>query len=132
MIDVKLLVRNLKTVVVLYKKENIKTRDFVFKKAANNVPQITPKTTKIPKDFNKLKSTTPCLLWVKTETNEVIIVIEKAVPTVKCIKYCFSIFNVSNIKNKNGTEIKPPPIPNNPAQKPTGIAAQIIRMTKKV
>ena len=34
------------------------------------------------------------------------------------------------IKNKNGTVIRPPPIPNNPAKKPTGNAVSTIRITK--
>ena len=38
----------------------------------------------------------------------------------------FSIFNVSNIKKRHGTEINPPPIPNNPAKKPTAVAAKTI------
>ena len=57
-------------------------------------------------------------------------VIVKAVPTVKCIKKSFSIFNVSNIKKRQGTEIKPPPMPNKPAKKPTAVAANIINNKK--
>ena len=57
-------------------------------------------------------------------------VIVKAVPTVKCIKKSFSIFNVSNIKKRQGTEIRPPPIPNNPAKNPTAAAAKIISKIK--
>ena len=30
------------------------------------------------------------------------------------------------MKNKNGTVIKPPPIPNNPAKNPAGIAVKTI------
>ena len=41
-----------------------------------------------------------------------------------------SIFNVSKIKNKNGTVISPPPIPNKPAKKPTGKAVSIIKIIK--
>ena len=40
------------------------------------------------------------------------------------------IFNVSKIKKRNGTEINPPPIPNNPAKNPLADAAIIIN-TKK-
>ena len=46
--------------------------------------------------------------------------------------YCLSMINVSKIKKRKGTDIKPPPIPNNPAQKPTGIAAIIIKRMKKI
>ena len=35
------------------------------------------------------------------------------------------------MKNKNGTVIKPPPIPNKPAKKPTGNAVTIINIIKK-
>ena len=38
-----------------------------------------------------------------------------------------SKFKYSKIKNKNGTVINPPPIPNNPATKPTGIAVKAIK-----
>ena len=41
-----------------------------------------------------------------------------------------SIFTDSNIKNKKGTVISPPPIPNKPAKKPTGIAVIIINNIK--
>ena len=41
------------------------------------------------------------------------------------------MFKVSNIKNKKGTVINPPPIPNKPAKKPTGKAVSIIKITKK-
>ena len=75
-------------------------------------------------------STDLCFLWVKTETIDVGIIIEKEVPTAKCIIKDLSIFIDSNIKNKNGTVISPPPIPNKPAKKPTGIAAIIIRKIK--
>ena len=34
--------------------------------------------------------------------------------------------NKAKIKYKNGTVINPPPIPNNPATKPTGIAVKAI------
>jgi len=67
---------------------------------------------------------------VKTDAEDVNIVIVKAVPTVKCIKKSFSIFNVSNIKKRHGTEINPPPIPNNPAKKPTAVAAKTISKIK--
>ena len=43
------------------------------------------------------------------------------------IKY---IFKVSNIKNKKGTVINPPPIPNRPAKKPTGKAVRTIKIIK--
>ena len=67
---------------------------------------------------------------MKTDAEDVNIVIVKAVPTVKCIKKSFSIFNVSNIKKRHGTEINPPPIPNNPAKKPTAVAAKTISKIK--
>tara|TARA_B100000959_G_scaffold236833_1_gene255883 strand:- start:293 stop:460 length:168 start_codon:yes stop_codon:yes gene_type:complete len=41
-----------------------------------------------------------------------------------------SIFNVSKIKNKKGTVINPPPIPNSPAKNPTGKAVRIIKIKK--
>tara|TARA_B100000579_G_C22772264_1_gene824622 strand:- start:750 stop:932 length:183 start_codon:yes stop_codon:yes gene_type:complete len=41
-----------------------------------------------------------------------------------------SKFNVSKIKKRQGTEIKPPPIPNKPAKKPTAVAANIISNKK--
>ena len=41
-----------------------------------------------------------------------------------------SKFKVSKIKNKQGTEINPPPIPKRPAKKPTAVAAKIIRRKK--
>ena len=50
------------------------------------------------------------------------IIIEKDVPTAKCITYDGFKSNDPKIKNKNGTVINPPPIPNKPAKKPTGIA----------
>ena len=59
-------------------------------------------------------------------------IIAKEVPTDKCIKYAASIFKYSNIKNKKGTVIKPPPIPNNPATKPTGIAVSTINKIIKL
>ena len=34
------------------------------------------------------------------------------------------------MKKRHGTEIKPPPIPNNPAKKPTAVAANIINNKK--
>ena len=34
------------------------------------------------------------------------------------------------MKNKQGTEIKPPPIPNKPAKNPTAVAAKIINNKK--
>ena len=104
--------------------------DFVTKIAARIVPDITPDITKIPYDFIILKSTALCLLWVKTETNEVGIIIANEVPTAKCITYVLSIPKASNIKNKNGTVINPPPIPNKPAKNPTGIAVNIISKIK--
>ena len=91
------------------------------------VPLTTPIITNTPKDLIILISTALCFLWVKTEENDVKIVIVNAVPTVKCIKYSLSIPYNSKIKNKKGTEINPPPIPNSPAKKPTGIAAAIIK-----
>ena len=69
-------------------------------------------------------------LWVKTEAKDVGTIIEKEVPTAKCIIYELSIFNVSNIKNKKGTVISPPPIPNKPAKNPTGNAVRIIKRIK--
>ena len=36
----------------------------------------------------------------------------------------------AKIKKRNGTVIRPPPIPNNPAKKPTGIAVKIINIMK--
>ena len=41
------------------------------------------------------------------------------------------MFKVSNIKNKKGTVINPPPIPNKPAKNPTGKAVKIIKRIKK-
>ena len=41
-----------------------------------------------------------------------------------------SKFKVSKIKKRHGTEIKPPPIPNKPAKKPTAVAANIISSKK--
>ena len=73
-----------------------------------------------------LISTALCFLCVITETKDVKIVIEKAVPTDKCIKYDSSIFVVSKIKKSTGTEINPPPIPKYPAKKPTGNAVSAI------
>ena len=55
-------------------------------KDAKKVPIKTPKTTNYPNDLTILKSTRLFFLWVKTETAEVRIVIENAVPTDKCIK----------------------------------------------
>ena len=66
--------------------EKNKTNIFVFIIDAKNVPAKTPITTKIPKVFTTLKSTSLFLLWVITDTVDVNIVIVKAVPTVKCIK----------------------------------------------
>ena len=43
-----------------------------------------------------------------------------------CIKNSLFTPNASKIKNKKGTVIKPPPIPNKPAKKPTGKAVAII------
>ena len=39
------------------------------------------------------------------------------------------IFKEQKIKYKNGTVINPPPIPNNPATNPTGIAVKAINRT---
>ena len=61
-----------------------------------------------------------------TETVDVGIIIAKDVPTARCIIYCGSIPREPKIKYKKGTVIKPPPIPNNPATKPTGIAVKAI------
>ena len=58
-------------------------------------------------------------------------IIEKEVPTAKCIIKDLSILAVSNIKNKNGTVIKPPPIPKKPAKNPTGKAVRTIKRIKK-
>ncbi len=86
--------------------------------------------TKTPKDLTTLISTSLFLLCVITDTVDVKIVIVKAVPTVRCIKKSLSKFNVSNIKNRHGTEINPPPIPNKPAKKPTAEAEIIINKKK--
>ena len=110
--------------------EKNKTKIFVFIVDAKNVPAKTPITTKIPKVFTTLKSTSLFLLCVITDTVDVKIVIVKAVPTVKCIKKFLSKFNVSKIKNKQGTEINPPPIPKRPAKKPTALAANTINKKK--
>ena len=40
------------------------------------------------------------------------------------------MFKVSNIKNKKGTVIKPPPIPKRPAKNPTGNAVTSISKIK--
>ena len=56
--------------------------------------------------------------------------IANAVPTVKCIKKSFSKLKVSKMKKRHGTEIKPPPIPNKPAKKPTAVAAKTISTRK--
>ena len=40
------------------------------------------------------------------------------------------MFKLPNIKNRKGTVISPPPIPNNPARKPTGKAVKIIKKMK--
>ena len=40
------------------------------------------------------------------------------------------MFKVSNIKNRKGTVINPPPIPNKPAKKPTGKAVRTIKRIK--
>ena len=66
------------------------------------------------------------LWWVKTETVDVGIIIAKEVPTARCITYWGSISKEPKIKYKKGTVINPPPIPNNPATKPTGIAVKTI------
>ena len=41
-----------------------------------------------------------------------------------------SNYKKSNIKKRNGTDIKPPPIPKSPAKKPTGTAAMTIKIIK--
>ena len=79
-----------------------------------------------------LLSTELCFLWVITETIEVGIIIAKEVPTDKCIKYVLSIFKDSNIKNRKGTVIKPPPIPNKPAKKPAMAAVGTINIIIKI
>ena len=58
--------------------------------------------------------------------------IAKEVPTDKCIKYVLSKFKYSKIKNKNGTVINPPPIPNKPAKKPAIAAIGTINKIKKI
>ena len=68
--------------------ENIaknKTNAGVFKLTAKSVPQRTPKTIKIPKDFTILKSTASCSICVFVEIIEVGIIIARDVPTDKCI-----------------------------------------------
>ena len=40
------------------------------------------------------------------------------------------MFKVSNIKNKKGTVISPPPMPKKPAKKPTGKAVRTIKKIK--
>ena len=102
----------------------------VFINEAKAVPANTPMITKTPKDLTTLISTSLFLLCVITDTVDVKIVIVKAVPTVRCIKKSLSKFNVSNIKNRHGTEINPPPIPNKPAKKPTAEAEIIINKKK--
>ena len=77
------------------------------------------------------KSTDPFFLCVSTEIIEVGTIIENEVPTAKCIKYAWFMFKLSKIKNRKGTVISPPPIPNNPARKPTGKAVRIINNMKK-
>ena len=89
-----------------------------------------PNITNRPYVLMTLRSTDLCFLCVITETNEVGIIIEKEVPTAKCIKYAWFTFKVSKIKNKKGTVIRPPPIPNNPAKKPTGNAVRTIKIIK--
>ena len=59
-------------------------------------------------------------------------IIAKEVPTDKCIKYVLSIFKDSNIKNRKGTVIKPPPIPNKPAKKPAIAAVGTINIIIKI
>ena len=44
-------------------------------------------------------------------------------------KYNYNLISISKIKYKNGTVINPPPIPNNPATNPTGIAVKAINRT---
>ena len=58
--------------------------------------------------------------------------IANEVPTDKCIKYVLSKFKYSNIKNKKGTVIKPPPIPNSPAKKPAITAVGTINIIIKI
>ena len=99
-------------------------------KEAKKVPNRTPKTTKNPKDFTIAKSTSLFFLWVSTEAVEVKIVIVKAVPTDRCIKKSSWKLNVSKIKKRQGTDIRPPPIPNKPAKKPTADAAKTINKKK--
>ena len=43
----------------------------------------------------------------------------------------FCLFVFSNKKKRNGTDIKPPPIPKRPAKKPTGEAAKTFYDLKK-
>ena len=97
---------------------------------AKKVPNRTPKTTKTPKDLTIAKSTSLFFLWVSTEAVEVKIVIVKAVPTDKCIKKSSWKLNVSKITKRQGTDIRPPPIPNKPAKKPTADAAKTINKKK--
>ena len=69
--------------IVISEKNNIKL--LVFKFAANKVPKITPKTTNKPKVFTIFKSTALYFICVIVEIMDVGIIIEKEVPTAKCI-----------------------------------------------
>ena len=48
----------------------------------------------------------------------------------RCIKKSSWKLNVSKIKKRQGTDIRPPPIPNKPAKKPTADAAKTINKKK--
>ena len=75
--------KNKEKIIVIIEKNKI--RPSVFKLAANIVPKITPKTTKIPKVFTTLKSTALYFMCVITDEIEVGIIMAKDVPTAKCI-----------------------------------------------
>ena len=68
---------------VIIEKKSISSA--VFKLEAKIVPIKTPKATKIPYDFTISKLTARYFMWVKVEAIEVGIIIEKEVPTAKCI-----------------------------------------------
>ena len=71
--------------------EKSKTRLEVFKLIANIVPNTTPITTKIPKVFTILKSTALNFICVIVDIIDVGIIIEKDVPSARCIIKSFSI-----------------------------------------
>jgi hypothetical protein len=75
--------------IVITEKNRIKLA--VFKLAAYIAPKITPKITNIPKVFTILKSTAWYFMCVIVEIIDVGIMIEKEVPTAKCIINSLSI-----------------------------------------